>query len=447
MRNINPQTFKSSSLFAVPLENLIPKDHPKRTILDKLPWDDLERIAKRAYKSDYWKDKPNARIMIGLLVYHSLNLKKDYREIAEDYTFNLFCAYACGYKTFDCLRKINHSTLIKFEEHLGEENLLEIKDIIEKASIDAQPPNSKGRHSSDSTVIESNVTFPTDTKLMEAARKFLVNDIIKSYQNQVNQDHRHYDRVARQEYLNFCKTRIHSHKDIQKAKKKHLQFLKRNIGQAQEVLNAIEEKLKDQEIIFDGNNGLNRKAFKRLKIKLETAKLIYKQQHDLYNDISVKDRIVSFHRPSVRPIFRGKAQKKTEFGVKVYLSRVGKALIINKTSYDNFYDGHGLQEGITSMQKKDYSVKEIIGDKGHSGCSNFLKNFNITDGLEKRGKQSKDPPIPKKRFVRARNQTEGLIGTLKWIFIGAGGLRAKTDFGDTKTIFKAAIGFNLTYAF
>lgn len=447
MRNINPQAFKSSSLFATPLENLIPKDHPKRIILDKLPWDDLERIAKRAYKSDYWKDKPNPRIMIGMLVYHALHLKKDYREIAEDYSFNLFCAYACGYKTFDCLRKIDHSTLIKFEEHLGEENLLEIKDIIEKASIDAQPPNSKGRHSSDSTVIESNVTFPTDTKLMEATRKFLVEDIIKSYQKEVKQEHRHYDRVARQEYLNFCKNRIHSNKDLQKTKKKQLQFLKRNLQQAQEVLNEIEEKLKDQEIIFDGNKGLNRKAFKRLKTKFETAKIIYKQQRYLYKGNKVADRIVSFHRPNIRPVFRGKAQKKTEFGAKVYISRMGKALILNKTDYENFYDGHGLKEGVADMRGKNYPIKEIIGDKGNGGCSNFLKSFGITDGIERRGKQSKDPPIPKKRFVRARNQTEGLIGTLKRIFIGAGGLRAKTDFGDTKTIFKAAIGYNLTYAF
>lgn len=76
MRNVNPQAFKSSSLFAVSLENLIPKDHPKREILDKLLWDDLERIAKRAYKSDFWKDMPNPRIMIGLLVYHTMHLKK-----------------------------------------------------------------------------------------------------------------------------------------------------------------------------------------------------------------------------------------------------------------------------------------------------------------------------------------------------------------------------------
>ncbi|MEA1937427.1 MAG: hypothetical protein U9N04_04965 [Patescibacteria group bacterium] len=51
----------------------------------------------------------------------------------------------------------------------------------------------------------------------------------------------------------------------------------------------------------------------------------------------------------------------------------------------------------------------------------FLKENKITDGIEKRGKRKKDPPIPKKRFVSTRNKKDGLeqtnlyISTLKTI--------------------------------
>mgnify|MGYP007051336769 CR=1 len=65
--------------------------------------------------------------------------------------------------------------------------------------------------------------------------------------------------------------------------------------------------------------------------------------------------------------------------------------------------------------------------------------------LEKRGKRVKPPPIPKKRFVRARNRMEGAIGVIKNVFI-KNRIRAKTDFGDLKKICKASIGYNLTYA-
>ena len=454
MHKVNHQSLVSRSLFGIPLESLIPKDHPKKVILDNLPWDELTAIGKRAYKSDYWKGKPNARVMAGLFVWHCISGDKTYREIADDFALHSLCAYACGFKEIG-RRSIDNSTLVKFEEHLGEDNILEIKDIIEKMAVKNQPPNSKGRHSGDTTVFESNVTFPTDTKLMETVRLFLINDIIKPLQNEVNQKHRTYSRVARAEFIGFAKKRNSGKKEIQRIKKKQLQFLKRNIAQAEAVMAAMQNKMDNSqgkvENLFGENVSVefrskaDRKAFKKLKTKLETAKRIYSQQLDFYNGEKITERIVSFHRPEVRPIFRGKAQKKTEFGVKAFLSIMGKALVLSRTSYDNFYDGHGFKGAIINMRNKKYAVKEAIGDKGNGGMCSFLKDNNIIDGIEKRGKRKKDPPIPKKRFVTARNKIEGVNGTLKNVFI-KNRLRAKTDFGDIKKIAKAAIGFNLNYA-
>jgi len=443
MSKINPSSLNENSLFGISLKELIPKDHPKRVILDRLPWDELVRIAKRAYQSDHWKDKPNVRVMIGLYSWDCISKDKPYRDIEEDFSFNALCAYACGFKEVK-LRKIHHTTLIKFEEHLGIENILEIKDIIEKMSVDNQPPNSKSRHSGDTTVIESEITYPVDTNLIETVRKFLVNDLIKEFQKEVNQNHRHYDRVARAEYLSFAKKRKTGKKEIKQIKKKQLQFLKRNLQQAKEVMTILKEKVDQKEIQLKGKG--NQKVFQKLKTKLEVANQIYFQQLALYKGEKVKDRIVSFHRPNVRPIFRGKAKKKTEFGVKICTTIVGKALVLGKMDYNNFYDGKGLKETIIEIKNKGYPIKEIIGDKGNGGICGFLKENEITDGIEKRGKRKKDPPIPKKRFVSARNRKEGSYGLLKKVFIKEGS-RAKTDFGDFKKICKALIGYNLNYAF
>ncbi|MCK5122976.1 MAG: hypothetical protein KAQ87_02415 [Candidatus Pacebacteria bacterium] len=165
------------------LNKLVPEDHPKRIILDKLPWNELVKIARRAYQSDHWKDMPNARVMVGLYVWDCISKDKPYRDIEEDFSFNVICAYACGFKEVET-RTIHHTALIKFEEHLGVENILEIKKI----------------------------------------------------------------------------------------KKKQLQFLKRNLQQAKEIITASKKEIDKKEIQLKG-----------------------------------KDRIVSFHRPNVR---RGKAKKK-----------------------------------------------------------------------------------------------------------------------------------------
>ena len=292
MHKINSSSLINRSLFAVPLEKLIPADHPKRVILDQLPWDELTGIARLAYKSDYWKDKPNPRVMAGLFIWHCITGDKPYRDIEDDFSFNKLCAYACGFQNDDQLRTIHHTALIKFEEHLGQENILKIKDIIERASVKKQPPNSQGRHSGGSTVFESNITYPTDTKLMESVRRFLVKDIIAAYQKDVGQNHRPYNRVARKEYLNFCKNRNPFKKHIKQIKKKQLQFLKRNLRQAEEVIAGLKQKNR-----FQLKGKQNQKAFKRLKTKLQTAQLIYRQQSALYQGEKIKNRIISFHRP------------------------------------------------------------------------------------------------------------------------------------------------------
>lgn len=68
---------------------------------------------------------------------------------------------------------------------------------------------------------------------------------------------------------------------------------------------------------------LDQKAFKQLKPSSPLLKKIYQQQLALYQGNKVTNRIVSFHnRPNIRPIFKGKAEQRTEFGPKVELSTV-----------------------------------------------------------------------------------------------------------------------------
>jgi hypothetical protein len=202
---------------------------------------------------------------------------------------------------------------------------------------------------------------------METVRKFLVEDVIKPYQKLVLQTHRHYARVARRQYRNFTRNSRPTQQAIRKQKKGQLQFLRRNLQQAYEVFSALKHDKRDYLHIKQ-----DKEAFKKLGVKLTTAETIYQQQYALYQGDKVTDRVVSFHRPCIRPIFRGKARQPTEFGPKVELSLQGNALIIGKTSYNNFYDGHGLKECVSAMKQKGYPVKEDVGDRGNQGCQRFL---------------------------------------------------------------------------
>ena len=51
--------------------------------------------------------------------------------------------------------------------------------------------------------------------------------------------------------------------------------------------------------------------------RIMAIKEVYRQQTDHFNKKEVKHRIVSIDRPYIRPIVRGKENKRVEFGAKV----------------------------------------------------------------------------------------------------------------------------------
>lgn len=64
------------------------------------------------------------------------------------------------------------------------------------------------------------------------------------------------------------------------------------------------------------------------------------------------DRIVSIHQPHVRPIIRGKAGKKVEFGAKLIVSMVGGIASVGRFGWDAFNESCDLQQ-----QRKRYKQK------------------------------------------------------------------------------------------
>jgi len=72
--------------------------------------------------------------------------------------------------------------------------------------------------------------------------------------------------------------------------------------------------------------------------QLKVAERIFEQQLTMYQEKSyrIKNRIVSFHRPWVRPIKRGKNGKDIEFGAKCAMSHVDGILFLDAMNHDNF---------------------------------------------------------------------------------------------------------------
>ena len=167
-------------------------------------------------------------------------------------------------------------------------------------------------HLLDATVVPANMEYPTDAKLLNRARQWVVKAIrVIRRRCDVKGKVRTYCRKAQAAYLGFQKKRKRTKAAVRLMRGKLLRYLRRNIGQLEKLLRGYGERLKDKE----------RKV---LEERLRTVKTIYDQQRELWKTRArtVKDRIVSLHLPHIRPIVRGKDGRDVEFGPKVLLSWV-----------------------------------------------------------------------------------------------------------------------------
>lgn len=428
---------------------IIPEDHAIVKLRKDVPWKEITAICDRAYQGREMKwvgaEKIDPRIMAGIVVYQSIYMRKQLREIASDFSYHVFVQYLCWFDELQIL-SIDHSTIVKFEKQLWEENLREIVDLIEKNSVKKQPPRSKGTSVIDSTAIEANIEYPTDIKILEDIRKFCV-ELIHEYQHEVWSKCRTYSKTAKENFLSNQKLRKASKEQRQEFTKTHIGFVNRNINQASTILTLLQIKVEKKEITL--TKKLKR-DLKKYEEKLKIARQILDQQKRLLKNWKLKNkegRIVSFFRPNIRPIFRWKQGKKIEFGMKTTLLLIGNALILGKTSYDNFHDGKALEESITNFEQKGYKDETRIWDKWFTGCSKLMKQNNITDAIEKQGRcKNRVKNVSKKIFTRERSKIEGAIGTLKKMFFWNNKSRAKTDEGDARSLLLSCMGYNLRYS-
>src|SRR5699024_5558370 len=91
----------------------------------------------------------------------------------------------------------------------------------------------------------------------------------------------------------------------------------------------------------DGHFPLSKKSYRYLLV----IKEVYRQQKQMFDNRTNRcdDRIVSVHQPRVRPIVRGKAKHKVEFGSKISLSLNNGFSRIDRLSWDAFNESIDLK--------------------------------------------------------------------------------------------------------
>jgi hypothetical protein len=372
---------------------------------DLIPWKELEGIYGK-YFSHLGRRGKDSQLINGLLIVkHKMGMSDE--ELVQQFLENPYIQYFCGYDQFVKEGEIESSTVSKVRKRLGVEYFKKFEDEILSVLKDRKIIKTD-EQMVDATVFPTNITYPTDTGVIEKAREWVVKaikTIIKI--TGVKEKVRTYCRKAKATYLEIAKKRKRKQKEIYRVNKKMAQYLRRNIGQLTRVLERVD-------ILTDI-------PIEKIKKQLEIAEEIYRQQMEMLKakTHSVKARIVSFHSPHIRPIVRGKSGKDVEFGPKAVLSYVDGYAFLDKFSFDAFNESTVLEEDIKEHEKRFGRLPDcVITDNIYGTRENrrMLYDKKVRASLIPLGRRQKEQIadikwIKKKQ--RKRNRIEGIIGTGK----------------------------------
>lgn len=430
-------------------------------LVQLVPWAEAEKKYGKFFKNTFrGQHTISLRMGLGALIIQERMQLTD-RETLESISENPYMQYFIGLSGFVLKQPFHHSMMTHFRKRLADvlaelneiiatEGAKETKDddndpsggvtskakrantpaaAVEQQTMFAQAqdestslaelPN-KGTVLMDATCAPADVAYPTDLNLLNESREKLEAIIDTLHQPVIGKaaKPRTYREKARKQFLAVSKQRRPGSKVIRKAIRRQLGYVERN-------LEIIAEQVKGPPLTL-----LSRKAYRDLLVIHE----LYRQQLQMYNERShqIEERIISIHQPHVRPIVRGKAKARVEFGAKIAVSMTKGYAFLDRMSWDNFNESTTLIEVIEQYRKRmGYYPAVVQADQIYRTRENrsFCKQHGIRLSGPALGRKPKNGPSSEEKQVAKqdtseRNAIEGKFGEGKRKY-GLGCIRAR----------------------
>lgn len=409
------QNQQSIEEFKTPFQQKLSSDNRWVVLSKIIPWDKLARIYYKAMDSKQGRPSIDARRVIGaMIIKHKLNFSDD--ETIQQILENAYLQYFLGYTTYEDKPVFVPSLFVEIRKRMGADRFDEMNKTIIDTAFEIKKENTNknkpGRPSNkektnksvkekqsvgtkdstktkqndktksgendithhgkiliDATVAEQSIKYPNDLELLNDARQESERFIDILYKiSGLTKKPRTYRRQARAEFLSKAKKKRKSKKELRKAIGKQLGYLRRNINHIENLLDLVGSspfpmKFKDQR-------------------KYWIIQELYRQQKQMYDEKKHRcsDRIVSISQPHVRPILRGKANKKTEFGSKLGVGLIDGYAIINTISWNAYNESSDLIEHVEDYHDHfGYYPEAVIADNIYGTQKNrkYLKSKGI----------------------------------------------------------------------
>lgn len=430
-----------------------------------MPWDELSMVfvASPSAPNLNGPGRPtlDLRLVMGALLVQQIEGLSDERTL-ELINENVYVQFFCGLPGFQVTPLFDSSSMTHWRSWLGDSGAAALSetltDIFEQRRKEG--PNSNSKHVDDdddlndscfspqdssseseemsdggqeklkpnqgtllldATCAPTNISFPTDTGLLNHARyslelildelwyQCLLNDCA------TNIKPRTYRLSARKSFASFSRKRRPSKRAIRKQRRKQLQWVERNLKHIDSLFDLL--------VATDAHIGvLNRAEYKRLRVCHELAR----QQRYMHDTRAIRcdNRIVSLDQPHIRPIVRGKAGARVEFGPKLDASLSNGIARVEAISFEAYNEGCvAIAACERYAQRHGYYPAKILVDTAYLSKDNrkYFKFLGIKYVAKPQGRPPKDEikkaaydaKLRESQTPGERNPIEGFFGLAK----------------------------------
>ena len=360
--NMKPSKTDTSQteLFRERLSNQLNPREPLFILAGQINWLSLEKSFGAEFTDGPGQPPKPIRLMVGLMMLQHMNGLSD-EEVVKQWVQNPYWQYFCGFDYFQWKLPADGSSLTRWRKRIGTEGIEKILAETIIVALRTETVTSKDLQTviADTTVMEKNITFPTDSKLLNRAREQLT---VLAAKNGVK---------LRQTYKRTGQRAAHNagryaHAKQFKRMRKEIKKLKNYLGR---VTRDIERKIKGS-----------------LELQEPFANLLSMANRLLVQKKDSSDKLYSLHAPETYCIAKGKAHKAYEFGCKVSLvvtHKQGLALS-SQALAENAFDGHTLDKSLRKAENlSGVAILEGFVDKGYKGHGVTDKKIYISG--QKRG--------------------------------------------------------------
>ena len=395
---------------------MLDTNDPLIQLADIFPWSKFEEEFKKYYTGEGRPPKP-IRLMVGILLLKQLKNLSD-ESIVEYWKQNPYFQYFCGLNDYQASVPCHPTELVKFRNRIGKEGM----GFIFKMSVELHGEAAQeSQVIVDSTVQESNMTFPTDGKL---AIKIII----------------HLLRVAKKEDIKLRRSFKKETKDLRILLRffRHPRKIKKALGAMKRLREIAKIILRDIDRKFDNN----------LELQEKYAESFYLYMRVLSQEKNTPNKIYSLHELDAYAINKGKDHKGYEFGTKASIVTTKDSCIIVGVSAHktNIHDNKTLQEVLTNAtDNRIVAITEAICDRGYRGTkevtiAEHTIEISIPGTILKRDTKAQKE-IKKEKF-RRRAAIEPIIGHMKSDYRMARNYLKGFE-GDEINLLLAASAFNL----